>query len=146
MQMYRLPGGVIYAKYLVLSLAIIHATTNLSAQRGGSLPRVNPVSSGGGGDGFMNGILIFFGAIISLVVGFYLLMMVWGMISWITGCLRKLSFPLSLLIIGAGAVAGWASWNFLGWRFGWSLLVAGAVVILTIVFLSNLPKYRYLKY
>ncbi|MEK7224840.1 MAG: hypothetical protein AAB221_04070, partial [Bacteroidota bacterium] len=106
--------------------------------------RVNPFSGGDGG--FMNGVLAFFGIVIALAVAIFFLTMIWGAINWLINCMKKISYPLVLLVMGAGIGAGWVSWDVLQWNSAWCFLAAGVIVLLSTVFITHLPKYRYLRY
>lgn len=130
-------------RFLLPVIILLFAGNNLHAQRGRNI-RVNPFSGGDGG--FMNGVLAFFGIVIALAVAIFLLTMIWGAINWFISCMKKISYPFVLLVMSTGVGAGWISWDVLQWNSGWCLLAAGVIVLLTTVFITHLPKYRYLRY
>lgn len=130
-------------RILLPLMLLLFTSDNLSAQRGRNI-RVNPFSGGDGG--FMNGILAFFGIVIALAVAIFFLTMIWGAINWFFRCMKKISYPFVLLVMVAGIGAGWVSADVLQWNSGWCLLAAGVIVLLSAVFITHLPKYRYLRY
>ena len=137
----KIAGRII--RFLLPVMILILACNNLNAQRGRNI-RVNPFSGGDGG--FMNGVLAFFGIVIALAVAIFFLTMIWGAINWLINCMKKISYPLVLLVMGAGIGAGWVSWDVLQWNSAWCFLAAGVIVLLSTVFITHLPKYRYLRY
>jgi len=137
----KIAGWSIRVLFPVVILLL--TSNNLSAQRERNI-RVNPFSGGDGG--FLNGILAFFGIVIALAVAIFFLTMIWGAINWFFRCMKKISYPFVLLVMVAGIGAGWVSSDALQWNSGWCLLAAGVIVLLFTVFITHLPKYRYLRY
>jgi len=109
-------------------------------------PRFNPFSSGDAGGGFMNAILSFFGVIVALAVGFYLLMLIWGIIKWMAHCMRSINIMLVIFNISLGIAIVYVSWILENWKLGWSLLAAFGTMVAVTILLTLTPPYRHLRH
>jgi hypothetical protein len=140
---YKSYGTKIISFLLFISFSFI--SFPLNAQRR-SMPPVNPFSSGDAGGGFMNAILSFFGVIVALAVGFYLLMLIWGIIKWMAHCMRSINIMLVIFNISLGIAIVYVSWILENWKLGWSLLAAFGTMVAVTILLTLTPPYRHLRH